>query len=369
MRVLNGVITLSFFPLLYTLFRRTNRRFFLYWGAGFLLYGINIMLRVIAPEIVVSNLTLFIFFLTTTGFILIVTGIGELVNRTRLLLTTTLILPVILLIQYVMGGDWQYFIWFIVLSLILIMRVYNYDLKLLIAGWTNILILNMAFAFEMMNQGFVDLMSGVAKIVIFWGMTQPSFAFIVDDLNSFIIGGIATEYHEAVKGQFTLVNLGHQARDREIQWIKEQINSNSSKGIRTILLSYYDLITPRDISMREDEEDTYFVRVQLGSKSMPTPFEDKVMTIHDDLSQLDLLLTDIIKFSNERQISTEIIVYSISTIIHTHGWKRLYTFLTSKIPVIKMSSVSLTGFYYPDTHENSADIVKFEIMADKIVNG
>lgn len=374
MRVLNGVITLSFFPLLYNLYRKTNRRFFLYWSLGFLLYGTNIMLRVIAPEIIVSRLTLFIFFLTTAGFILIVTGIGELVNRRRLLLTMTLVLPIILLIQYVLGGDWQYFIWFIVISpylyivvsLVVIMRVYSYDLKLLLAGWTNIMILNMAFAFEMMNPGFVDLMSAVAKVVIFWGMTQPSFAFIVDDLNRFIMGGIPTEYHEAINGQFTLVNPINQNREKEISWIKERINENSRKGIRTILLSYYDLITPSDIGLSEDEEDTYFVRVQLGSKSMSIPFEDKVMTINDDLSQLDLLLSDIIKFCNERQISSEILVYSVSTIIHTHGWKRLYTFLTSKIPTIKKSSVNLTGFYYPDTHESRADIVKFEIMADKV---
>ncbi len=376
MRVANGLITLSFFPLLYILYRKTNRRFFQYWGLGFLFYGINIMLRVIAPEIIVSRLTLFIFFLTTSGFILIVTGIGELINRTRLLLSMTLILPVILLVQYVLGGDWQYFIWFIVLSpymfivvsLIVIMRMYSYDLKLLIAGWTNVLILNMAFAFEMMNPGFVDLLSSVAKIMIFWGMTQPSFAFIVDDLNRYIIGGIASEYHEVVNGQFTLVSMATQSREKEIAWIKGRISSNARKGIRTILLSYYDLITPDDLSLSDDEADTYFVRVQLGSKSFSTPFEEKVMTINDDLSQLNLLFSDIIKFSNERQIASEILVYSISTIIHTHGWKRLYTFLTSKIPIIKASSVNLTGFYYPETHENSADILKFEIMADKVVN-
>ncbi len=374
-RLLNGGVTLAFFPLLYNLYRRTNRRFFLYWSLGFLLYGINIMLRVVAPEIIVSQLTLFIFFLTTMGFILIVTGIGELVNRTKYLLTTTLILPVILVIQYLMGGDWQYFIWFIVLSpymfivlsLILIMRFYNYDLKLLIAGWTYIFILNFAFAFNMMKPGFVDLLSAVAKVVIYWGMTMPSFAFIVDDLNSFIIGGIATEYHLPQSGEFTLVNLSSHTRDKEIAWIKNRVDVNSKKGIRTIIISYYDLITPTDIGMSDDNEDTYFVKVQTGSKNFPNPFETKVMTIGDDLSQLDLLLSDIIKLSNERQIGSEVILYSLSTIIHTHGWKRMYSFLTAKMPLIKTSYVHLTAFYYPETHETSADIVKFEIIADKII--
>lgn len=375
MRIFNGLITLSFFPLLYNLYKRTNRRFYLYWSLGFLLYGINIMLRVVATEIVVSQLTLFIFFLTTMGFILIVTGIGELIKRTRYLLTMTLILPVILLIQYFLGGDWQYFIWFIVLSpymfivlsLAGIQRFYNYDVKMLLAGWTNIFILNMAFAFELMNSGFVDLLSAVAKVIIYWGMTQPSFAFIVDDLNRFMISGIATEYHLPENGEFSLVNLNGHTREKEITWMKNRIEANSKKGIRTILISYYDLITPRDLSMSEENEDTYFVRIQTGSKSMPSPFEEKVMTIGDDLSQLDLLFSDIIKLSSERQIGSEIIIYSLSTVIHTHGWKRLYTFLTAKIPLIKSSIVHLTCFYYPETHETGADISKFEMMADKII--
>ncbi len=375
MRTINGLITLSFFPLLYTLYRRTNRRFFLYWSLGFLLYGINIMLRVVATDIVVSYLTLIAFFLTTTGFILIVTGIGELIKRTRYLLTLTLVLPLILMVTYLLGGDWQYFIWFIVLSpytfivlsLIGIQAYYKYDIKLLLAGWVNICIINYAYAFELMNPGFVDLLSAVSKIVIYWGMTQPSFAFIVDDLNRFMISGIATEYHLPEKGEFSLVNLTGHTRGKEITWIKNRIEANSKKGIRTILISYYDLITPRDLGLTQDDEDTYFVRVQTGSKNMPNPFEDKVMSIGDDLSQLDLLFSDIVNMSNERQIGSEIILYSLSTVIHTHGWKRLYTFLTAKIPLIKGSIVYLTCFYYPETHETGADINKFEMMADKII--
>jgi len=371
MRLTNGLITLVFFPLLYNLYRKTNRRFFLYWGLGFLLYGVNIMLRVIAPEIIVTRLTLFIFFLTTSGFIFIVTGIGELIRRTRLVLSATLILPSLLLIQYVLGGDWQYFIWFIVLSpyvfivvsLILIMRLYHYDLKMLIVGWSSVMILNMAFAFEMMNPGFVDLLSTVAKIMIYWGMTKPNFAFIVDDLNRFMLGGIATEYHELITGQFNLVNLQNISKDKEISWIKDRIDYNSRKGIRTIIISYYDLITPKDISLNED---SYFVRVQLGSRGIAKAFEDKVITINDDLTQIDLLFSDIIKLSTERQISCELILNSMSTIIHTHGWRRMYSFMTSMIPSIKNSSVNLMMFYCPEAHENRAEIVKFEVMADNV---
>jgi len=372
MRIINGVITLTFFPLLFNLFKLTNRRFFLYWSLGFLFYGVNIMLRVFASEIVLSKITLFIFFLTIIGFVLIVTGIGELIGKTKYLLTMSLILPFLLVVQYLAGGNWQHLIWFIVLSpccyivlsLIGIMWFYKYDLKLLLSGWMVILIINMAYAFDMMNAGFIDLLSTVAKIMIYWGMTDPRFAFIVDDLDSFIIGGMATEYHLPEQGRFALVNLANHNREKEIMWIRNRVKANNRKGIRTILISYYGLITPQDISL---DKDTYFVNVQAGSKGVSNPFEEKVITIGDDLAQLDLLFSDIIKISSDLQIGTEIIVYTLSSIIHTHGWRRLYAFLTTKLPLIKNSLMQLTCFYYPETHETAADIVKFEMLADEIL--
>ena len=210
MRIINGLITLSFFPLLYSIFRRTNRRFFLYWSLGFLLYGINIMLRVVATDIVVSYLTLVAFFLTTTGFILIVTGIGELIKRTRYLLTLTLVLPIILLVTYLLGGDWQYFIWFIVLSpytfivlsLVGIQAYYKYDIKLLLAGWINICIINYAYAFDLMNPGFVDLLSAVSKVVIILGYDSAQFCLYRGRLKQVHDIWYRYEYHLPENGEF-----------------------------------------------------------------------------------------------------------------------------------------------------------------------
>jgi len=45
----------------------------------------------------------------------------------------------------------------------------------------------------------------------------------------------------------------------------------------------------------------------------------------------------------------------------------MYSFMTSMIPLIKNSSVNLMMFYYPESHENRAEIVKFEVMADNVI--
>ena len=91
------------------------------------------------------------------------------------------------------------------------------------------------------------------------------------------------------------------------------------------------------------------------------------MSINDDLNQLDLLLSDVIKFSVERKVPCDIILYSFSHLIHTHGARRIYSFITTKIPLIKASQVILTFFYYPNSHEKESDIVIFEKLADSII--
>jgi len=45
----------------------------------------------------------------------------------------------------------------------------------------------------------------------------------------------------------------------------------------------------------------------------------------------------------------------------------VYTFLLSKISILKSSSVYLYAIYYPKTHEVESDIAKFEKLADNVI--
>ena len=130
----------------------------------------------------------------------------------------------------------------------------------------------------------------------------------------------------------------------------------------------YDLITPGDIIESETADEFYFVRVIPGNRGLPNAFEKKITVINDDLNQLDILISDVLGFSNETRVPCEIIIYTFSHLIHTHGWRRVYGFITSKTPLLKSSMVEMTGFYSPASHENSSDIVTFETIADRILN-
>ena len=64
---------------------------------------------------------------------------------------------------------------FIIGALLYIQIKYKLDINLLLAGWANIFLLNIGYLYEIMNEGFVDLMSTFTKFVIYVGMTSPSF--------------------------------------------------------------------------------------------------------------------------------------------------------------------------------------------------
>jgi hypothetical protein len=91
-----------------------------------------------------------------------------------------------------------------------------------------------------------------------------------------------------------------------------------------------------------------------------------VISVNDDISKLDLILSDVTDYSMEHGLVCEIILYSLSHLIHMHGWRRIYSFITPKIPEIKGTQTNLICFYYPESHEKRSEIAVFERLADKV---
>ena len=379
MRLCNGVLTVVFFPYLYNIYRKTRRCFYLLWGAGFLLYGVNILTRVILPLIGLEdsvNGQLLSFGLFLSGFVLIITGIGDLVNKARTMLLSALIIPIVIAAvvyfttqPYVLGRAVSIspFL-FISISLFFIRRRYSASLDLFVVGWAILLLVNVGLALGLISAVFVEVFAMFGKIVILVGMTYPKFSFLVDDFRRFLMSGVPEAYPENSRDRLILVNSTSGQRSGELQWIKDRVDENKVKAVRTILITTYDLISTADLASNGiEEKDLYLVRMLTGGRGTISVMKEHVVTINDDLNELDVFFSDIIFFSNERKISCQIIVYTISALIHTHGWKRVYSFLLSKMSQLKASNVQVYGVYYPETHTEKADIMKFEKMADKLL--
>jgi hypothetical protein len=376
MRLLNGLFTLSFFPILYSIYIKTQRRFYLLWGAGFLLYGVNILIRVSLLYFNIDSLRaeIFAFMFTLSGFVLIMTGIGDLINKARTMFLAALSIPLIIVAlyfttqTYLLGLLIASLPWiFVCVSLLIIRFRYSSSLDLFVVGWAILSFSNVGALFGVMELTYVEITAIFGKVVILFGVLYPRFTFLADDFRRFLIAGVPQQYSNQPREKFVLFNSKSGKRSNEVKWINERISENSLKDIRTILISTYDLITPADIMANGNERDNlYFVRMIRGGKSAFRDFGERIMVINDDLNDLDILFMDIINFTKERKITAQIILYNLSFLIHTHGWKRVYTFLLSKISLLKESSVYLDSIYYPKTHENESDIAKFEKLSDLV---
>lgn len=377
-RLANGLVTISFFPFLFQIYRRTRRRFYLLWGVGFLLYGINIFVRIGIPYIRKGFPTppLWFSFLFFMGaFILIITGIGDLIEKAKIMLASAICLPFITVIVVVFSGPYAVG-WFttlspfllIILSLIFIRRKYAATVDLFIMGWLLMFLANASIPLNMINPIYVEVLVIFGKVVIFIGMISPRFSLMVDELKRFLISGLPDVYQDETLVHFTLLRPKTGQKAQEIEWIIKKVSENSMIGVRTLLIPLYDLISPLELkSMGLDERKLYVVRMLTGGGSFTQVFKDRVMTINDDITNLDILFTELIRYCTERRIRCDIILYTLSWIIHTHGWKRIYSFLISKISDLKASSIHCYSFYYPETHD-LAEISKFTKIADRIIS-
>ena len=317
---------------------------------------------------------IFAFMFTLSGFSLIITGIGDLIRRARTMLLASLSIPLLIVVlyyttqPYLLGLLIASLPWIFTCVSLLIIRVrYSLSLDFFVVGWAILTLSNIGALFGVMELIYVEVMAIFGKVVILFGVLNPRFTFLADDLHRFLIAGVPQRYSDQPGEMFVLLNSKSGKRSNEVKWIKERVAENSLKDIRTIIIGTYDLITPADMMTSTDNDDNmYFVRMIQGGKPTFHDFGESIMVINDDLNDLEILFTDIINFTNMRKITAQIILYNLSALIHTHGWKRVYTFLLSKMSLLKESNVYLYSIYYPTTHEVESDIAKFEKLADMV---
>jgi len=368
----NGLFTVLLAIFLFNIYRKKGRQFYLLWALGYLSYGLNIFFRIF-----VSPPGIYPVIFIISGFTLILVGIGSLINRTRMMLLVSALIPLALFPVMFMPNATTY-VWFIsifpyfltALSLIILRKMGVVDIDLLIIGWWILLLTNVALAFDWMTPTFVEVMAIFGKTVIYYGMVKPKFSLLAEDLKRFLIAGEPTMYLNGEKrDRFVLLSVPPNHWKRDVDWVAERVENNAAKGIRTVIVSVYDTLTMPELLARNVKEDNiYIVRIITGGLTSVRVFEEHVLSINDDMSLLELLFNDIIAHSREKKIKCEIIIYSLSYLIHTHGAKRVYSFLISKLPVMNTGDVSLVCIYYPDTHEKATDRSIFESLADRVAS-
>jgi hypothetical protein len=375
MMLVNGLVTIGFSPFLIKIYMRDRKQFFLFWGAGFLLYGVNIVIRAFANSGSYPTPALWVAYACyMSGFTLIVTGNGHLIGQTKAWLASSAAIIIIPVAVYLLSGPaalgWAATLSPFILtsaSLVFIKRRSPVPLDVFILGWLALFIVNLAVPLSLLSPDIIEALAIIAKTVIFVGMISPKFSLLEDDVKRFLISGLPREYLVEPRGRLTLVNPEGKMRSEEVKWIKEKVAENSANGLKTMLVSLYDLISPLDLDTDGLGRDLYFVRMKPGGSHDIRVFQENVATMSDDPSKFDMYLSDVITYSAERNLRCDIILYTLTWIIHSHGWKRVYPPFLSMASKLKGSQVNVYCFYYPTTHSDNAEIAVFEKIADRVI--
>jgi len=354
LRLVNGLLTVGFLPLLLRIYNRNKKRFYLLWGTGFFLYGVHIVVRVFLPLLGLeasTNVKLLSYFVQLTGFGLIIVGIGDLVDRTRQLLYPYLLGRIVSVAPYL----------YIALALIIIKLFYGVAIEMLIIGWFILLIANLGQALDLLTPTFLEVLAINAKAVLLYG-------YLVDDLKRFLISGYPKQYNEEKRGQLILVDSQGTTKADEIRYMKKMTLEGKTSGTRTILVSMYDVVSQRDMDVNDEDDGLYFIRVIQGAQKNVAFSKQKVMTITDDPSAVGMLLMEVINFSKETKSSCQVILYTLSSMIHVHGVQRVYSMMTSRLPELKNSEVNLYLIYNSKTHSEGSGVAILETLADKVTH-
>jgi len=379
LKAINVLIALCFIPYLFMVYRRTDRSFYLFWGIGFSLFGFRLVLRILSEFYYFNAFLPFsplLFIIYMIGLVFIIAGLGKLVSE---LIPTTIIvsvLPLTVVLVYVFLGAEEVLLMsniglysFICIILPYLNRKYNLSLNYLMMGLATISVANVVDQFQLLNSIFGEGINIAGRVFLFLGILQPKFKFLAYDISGFMsaqeIVKVNSEYESSV---LVMLESDPECRRAEITFFTDKLKENISRGIRTILIVLYDLITFDDLAkFGVEKQDLHLVRMltRYNAVESQSVFQENESVIKDDLEDLDIILSEIIERAGEEGISCEVFLYNLSALINRHGGKRMYSFVTSKIHQLKTKGVSLYAYIHPETHKHKSETAIFKSLADR----
>ncbi|RLI00501.1 hypothetical protein DRO30_05615 [Candidatus Bathyarchaeota archaeon] len=358
--------------------------FHLLLSLGFILYSLGIFSRFWFPSFTSYQFFTLIYlalFSWATGFLFMVVGrfkisLAVVFSLIFLASLALYLLYFLGILNSVLGVLTPYLMVALLATggMILLIRIHHFLPTSLLTGWSMLVASNILEFFNLASVEFLSMTSATAKILFLYGAANPMFAMVGVEMSKLLRTGLNVSL--ITRSHVSLVKCVNTSHLRELSWIKQFTTDNSKAGIKTILVILYDIISPselKEMRMLEDKS-VHVVRVlpeaekeDVTSEEYSFLDEKDFSIIRDDLASLGLLLSSIVNYSRDKLIPCNIVIYSLSWLIHTHGWRSVYTLLTRKMPDIKNSQVHVYMFFYPEVHEDKTILSTFEKLAEEVI--
>ena len=371
----NSLILLLFCERLFSLYKEKSKKYYLFWSIGLLFFSLSTLFYLLHENWVIYG-SLFDFVSTIfslLSFSTIIIGIGYFVKKIKMFIILASIAPILTVIMTFFSFSTSLIdnlisLFYLILTIIIfwIRKKQDLDLYVVDIGWVIILVANIGYVMGQMTLTMTYAFSLIGKIIVYQWMSKPRFVSLTSEIESFLLKGEPATMNN--NQGVSIVEFTPGNKDK-FQWILQNICNKDNIDTKKILLFTSELNNNEELEKTGllDVPNLYILQMSPKYHSAKPIFSEKNTLISDDLNQVNIMINEIFSLVDEKSIKTILIIDNLSTLVHIHGIRRVYSFIISMIPLIKKTHIETYFLISPSTHENKYEIIQIRQLGDQLI--
>ena len=368
--ILNGSFTLacSLIIVYYALKKKVTGSLFHYaWAAGFLVYGIEILLRAGGFPVEIAQALFFI------SFIFFVVGILYLCRAKQLIAVlsialTFLALSGLLLYIGIVSPTFLENIGYTVIFLFVAVAIFQHRIlfgksaNLLAIGWVLLFLTNVLLN----GLGWItDAFAVTAKIIIVFGVLDYDFVIIAERANEKRFPAPEAGYGAEGGLKLLISSENLNANLREGNWLRKKASENVKENVETIVFAFQDVIPHKDLRAIKWINPEKVAVYLFSSSAQKVKSEFVVLPM--GLTQIGAALSQATSQCQKSDESCTVIFWHLSLLIQVFGAEAVYNMLLNKMGYIRENGINLYAAFYPTMHSDASVVSLFTRLADESI--
>jgi hypothetical protein len=368
--LLNGAVTVvcGLIIAYYAIKKKVTESFFHYaWATGFLVYGLEILLKAGGFSVEIAQ-ALFYF-----AFVLLIIGILYLCRAKQLIvilgigLTSLLIFSILVLCGIIPYSFLEFIVntvifLFVVVAIIQHRILFGKSANLLAIGWILLFLTNVL----LQNSGWIsDAFAVTAKIIILLGVLDYDFVVIADKARARRHSAPDAEYEQ--EGGLKLLTSVENSNTttREVNWIKEKISENAKEGLETIIFAFQDVFPHKELRAikRISPEKVSVFLFSSSAQKAKTEF----IVLPMGLAQIGSAFSQATSQCQKTDKGCTVVFLHLSLLIQVFGAEAVYNMLLNKMGYLRENGINLYAVFYPIMHSDQSIISLYTRLADESI--
>lgn len=352
--------------------KKLGHSFYYLLGVGFIIYGIQILFRVLTEDIFLLGVMYII------AVILISAGFWSL-SQKRLFSALFGVYPFVFSLMYFWKlnlfseavFDIGFAIGATLIHIPLITMIIHHRIHFGKAADKFLFALPLLFIANAITFGMdwvTEVFAIFAKIVLFYGVNDYDFIVMTQKIRSNMSAKhLPADTGNGEEGTFRLMLCSQSSMPytKQVTSIESLVLDNVKKGVDTFIFTFQDVIPHKQLR-RMKGIDPSMVSIFLFSASAEK-VKDEFTLLPMGVTQIGAALSETVRESGNSQNQCEIIFSNLSLLIHLFKPYPVYNMLLNKMGALREKGIKLVAFINPDTHADKSVVSLFADIADEVV--